>query len=106
MDNDNTNDADETEEFVLDKIFKHRTNKSKKHRYEKIVYLLNHIRWYGYEPAGDTFEPIQHISRSKVISYHKGKRLSIPLNLYESHRRINSATEGVYNRLPIGQEWS
>ena len=75
---------DDTEEFVMDKIVNHRINKSKKHRYAEVGEQLYRIRWYNLGPADDTWEPISHIPRSKVLSYHRRKNLALPDNLDES----------------------
>ena len=80
----NPNNEDETEEFVMDKIISHRINKSKKHRYADVGDLLYRIRWYDFGPSDDTWEPISHIPRSKLISYHNRKGLPLPNHLDDS----------------------
>ena len=82
--NTETQDEDDTEELVMDKIVSHRTNKSKKHRHAEVGDLLYRIRWYDFGPSDDTWEPIAHIPRSKVLSYHRKKKLPLPDNLDDS----------------------
>ena len=79
---DDNEDRDETEdeheEFVIDKIITHRVNKNKKHKYAKLNRNLYRVRWYGYLPSADTWEPVEHLPRSKVLQYFKRMKLSVP----------------------------
>lgn len=36
------------------------------------------IRWYGYSPASDPLEPIEHIPRSQILRYHRRTRTEPP----------------------------
>ena len=44
----------------------------------KIVYK---VRWHGYGPTDDTFEPIRNLPRNKVVSYYRAKKLPLPANI-------------------------
>lgn len=63
----------DTEEYTIDKIVDHETNED-----GSIVYR---VRWYSYGPDDDTLEPIGHLPRSKVVQYHRAKKLKNPSNL-------------------------
>ena len=65
------NDAEEneTEEHVMDSIVDDKVNKSRRHRYAKYGETLYRVRWYDCGPEEDTWEPIRHLPRSKVLSY-------------------------------------
>lgn len=78
---DSRNEEDETEEFFMDKIIGHHTNKSKKHQYASVGELLYRIRWYNYGPSNNTWELISQIPQSKVLLCHKRKIVPLPENL-------------------------
>lgn len=61
------------QEFVVDHIVDHVLD-------SKGVWFYQ-IRWYGYPPEEDTWEPIQHLPRSKVITYHRRTRFPLPSTL-------------------------
>lgn len=65
----------------MGKIVSHSTKKSKKHRYANVGDLFYRIRWYGYKPAEDNWQPIQKIQISRITSYHNRKRLPLSANL-------------------------
>ena len=67
-----------TEEFVIDDIISHMVNKSRRHQYANKGETLYRVRWYGFEADDDTWEPIKHLPRSKVLSYFRRKDLEIP----------------------------
>lgn len=48
------------------------------------VEVVYQIPWYGYESLDDTFEPILHLPRNNIISYHKRKKISLPADLNEA----------------------
>ena len=76
-----------TEEFVIDDIISHMVNKSRRHQYANKGETLYRVRWYGFEADDDTWEPIKHLPRSKVLSYFRRKDLEIPED-------INKAIDG------------
>lgn len=62
----------------MDKIVHQKVNKAKKHpttRKWKTLYLL---RWYDDTIDDDTWEPIENLPRSKVLSYHRLKNFQPP----------------------------
>ena len=65
----------------MDRIIDHRKNRSKRHKHAEVGETLFRIRWYGFGPTEDTWEPIAHIPRSKVVGYFKRKKLPLPDNL-------------------------
>ena len=80
-DNNEDEKEDEPDEFEMEKILAHRRNRSAKHEHAAIGETLYRIRWTGYAPNPDTWEPISHIPRSHVLRYHKQKKLAIPTNI-------------------------
>ena len=66
---------------MIDRIVTHKVNKSARHRFAKKGDALYKISWYGYGEGDDTWEPIQHLPRSKVLSYVKKKKMSVPNNI-------------------------
>ncbi|CAN8071820.1 unnamed protein product [Agarophyton chilense] len=61
------------QEFVIDRIVPHIYTPEGEVRYQ--------VRWYGFSPDEDTVEPIEHLPRSKVLSYHRRARVTLPPNL-------------------------
>lgn len=58
----------------MDRIITHRVNKNKKHKYTEAGRYLYRVRWYGYSPSDDTWELVEHLPQSKVLTYFKGKK--------------------------------
>ena len=81
---DGSRQTEEPEEFVIDRIISHEQNNDAEHPHAAFDETLYRVRWYGYQAADDTWEPITHLPRSKVISYHKRKRLAIPDDIQRS----------------------
>ena len=80
-DGDYNKNNEDPDEFVMENIVAHRKNKSTKHPHASVGELLYRIRWTGYRPSDDTWEPIIHIPPSHVLRYHKQKKLAIPSNI-------------------------
>lgn len=57
---------------------------NKTHKYPCTRENLYRVRWYGYWPNSDTWEPFRHLPRSMVLSYFKRK--DVPASWY---RRSN-----------------
>ncbi len=75
------------QEYVMERIVSHGINEDPEHPTAKVGETTYQIRWYGVDKDGDTYEPIQHIPRNKVVSYYRRKQLPLPDN-------INSAQAG------------
>ena len=71
----------DTDEYVIDEIVDTRVNKSRRNRYAKPGETLYRVRWYGYEPDDDTWEPTKHLPRSKILAFCKKKGLPIPSDI-------------------------
>ena len=71
----------DTEEFTVEKVVDNKRNRSRKYRYAKYGETLFRVIWYGYAASADTWEPIRHLPRSKVISYFKRRKIPLPDNL-------------------------
>ncbi len=39
------------------------------------------VRWYGFDPADDTWEPVENIPRHFIVQFHRGKKTKLPMNL-------------------------
>ena len=74
----------DTDELVTDKIISHKKNRLRKHPHADVGKLLYRIRWYELRPTEDTWEPITHILKSKVVGYHNRKKLPLPDNLLDT----------------------
>lgn len=59
-----------TQEYVVDSLVSHGRAEDGE--------LLFRVRWYGCGVNGDTWEPIEHLSASKVVQYVRGKRIELP----------------------------
>ena len=60
----------ESDEFYIDNIVSHQTNRDKRHPNAKVGDTLYHVRWIGYDSKDDTWEPLQNPTRSHVTSNH------------------------------------
>ncbi|CAN8062285.1 unnamed protein product [Agarophyton chilense] len=58
------------QEYVMDRICEHG-------EHEDTRELLYRVRWYGFPPEADTWEPIAHILRSQLVQYHRRMRLPL-----------------------------
>ncbi len=79
----NTTEQDdiEVESFPIDRIVAHKQNQDGTHPTARRGDILYKVRWHDYGPQDDTWEPISHLPRNKVVSYHKLKRLPLPPNI-------------------------
>ena len=68
----------------MDKVVSHGTNEDPHHPTAKVGETTYRVRWYGYGPDEDTFEPIRHLPRNKVVSYYKRRKLSLPEDIQEA----------------------
>ena len=75
---------DDLTEYVIDRIVSHRKNEDTKHPTAKLGETLYRVRWYGYDKSDDTFEPIKHLPRNKVVSYYKKIRKKVPDTINEA----------------------
>ena len=69
----------------MDSIVDDKVNKSRRHRYAKYGETLYRVRWYDCGPEEDTWEPIRHLPRSKVLSYFRRKKRSIPTDIHKAN---------------------
>ncbi|MEM9094861.1 MAG: chromo domain-containing protein [Pseudomonadota bacterium] len=75
------NDNDDEDEYVIDRIVSHGINEDNNHPSAKPGETVYRVRWYGYSASDDTYEPIRHLPRNKVVSYYKRKRLALPTDI-------------------------
>lgn len=54
-----------TEELVMEGVISHNINRYRLHNQAAYGELLYSIRWFGYGPLDDTWEPTTHLARSK-----------------------------------------
>ena len=76
--------ANDGREYVLERLRAHGTNEDAEHRFAAVGESMYLVRWEGFEADGDTWEPISHIPRSKVVSYHRTKRSALPKDLHKA----------------------
>ena len=81
---DTTRPQPESKQYVIDKIIDHGENDDENHEYAKVGQTLYRVRWYGYTAKDDTWEPVDHLPRSKVLSYCRRRRLEMPGNIDDS----------------------
>ena len=62
-----------SEEYAIDRIVAH--------AYAENGTLLYRIRWFGYGPSADTWQPTADLPRSKTTAYCTRKRLAIPASI-------------------------
>ena len=72
------------QEYVMERIISHGINRDTNHPSAKVGEMTYRVRWYGYPPDQDTYEPIRHLPRNHVVRYHKRRRLQSPANLDEA----------------------
>ena len=58
----------ESDEFFIDTIVSHKTNRDKRHPNAKVGDTLHRVCWVGYNTKDDTWEPLPNLTRSHVIS--------------------------------------
>lgn len=68
---------EEDDEFVIDKIITLKVDRDKRHNYANFRESLYRISWYVYSPSDETWEPIDNLPRSKVLSCFKRKKRPI-----------------------------
>ena len=74
-------EMDSEGEYVIDKVVDHIINEDERHPQIKRGDMLYKVRWFGYTPEDDTFEPVHHLPRSQVLSYHNRKQMPVPSNI-------------------------
>ena len=75
---------DDTQSWVIDKIVTHAYCDDSNHPHAKVGEVLYRVRWYDCTPEDDTWEPVRHLPRGKILSYHKRRKLRLPDNLDEA----------------------
>ena len=83
-DKDSSEEEDDIAEYVIDRIVSHRRNEDAEHPTAKFGETVYRVRWYGYDKSDDTFEPIRHLPRNKVVSYYKKIRKELPENINQA----------------------
>jgi hypothetical protein len=78
-----TRSIDHSHEYVMDRIVTHELADGSEPS-NPAGTLLYRVRWYGFDPCDDTWEPISNLPRSHVLRYHKRKRLAPPANINEA----------------------
>ena len=74
-------DLVENNEFYIDTVVSHKLNRNKRHPDAKVGDILYRVRWVGYGPKDDTWEPLPNLTRSHVIRYHERCNLPLPRNI-------------------------
>ena len=71
VDEDLDKDLVENNEFFIDTVVSHKVNRDKRHADAKVGDTLYRVRWVGYGPKDDTWEPLPNLTCSHVIRYHE-----------------------------------
>ena len=74
----------EDKELFIDTIVSHKQDRRRRIRKARNDSVLYRVRWRGYAPDDDTWEPIANITRSHVIDYHERNGMAIPEVLEQS----------------------
>lgn len=74
-------EKDEHEEFVIEKIVRHHVNKSHKHQHNVYGDNLYHIHCYECKHSEDIWEPIADITLSNITSYYNCRKINLPIYL-------------------------
>ena len=91
----------ENDEFFIDTIVSHKSNRNKRQANTKDGDTLYRVRWVGCHSKDDTWEPLPNLTRSHVIRYHERYNLPLPSNIdasiddaitEKSHAEINNPT--------------
>ena len=69
------------QEFSIDRIVGARINEEPAHPTADLNESMFKVRWTGYGPKDDTFEPIHHVPRNAVVSYCTRKSIALPHDL-------------------------
>ena len=65
-------EVSEDTEYVIDKVVDHAYQDEK---------LILKVKWYGYGIEDATWEPVEQLPRSAVVTYFRRKKLSLPQKL-------------------------
>ena len=100
----------ENEEFFIDTIVSHKINRNKRHADAKDGDILYRVRWVGYGPKDDTWEPLPNLTRPHVIRYHEKCNIPLPNNIEASiddgnTNEIPRSTRKSMNRLRNSREF-
>ena len=71
-------------EYVIDKIVSNSINEDPEHPTAEVGEMTFQVRWYGYDADEDTFEPVRHLPRNKIVSYCRRKKMALPPNINEA----------------------
>ena len=74
----------ENTEYVVERVVADGLNEDENHPTAKIGEPVYRVRWYGYSPSDDTWEPVKHFPRNKLVSYCHRKGVDLPPNIDES----------------------
>jgi len=72
------------QEYVLERVISHGTNEDPDHPTASVGETTYQIRWFGCDKNDDTYEPIRHIPRNKIVSYYKRIKQPLPGNINEA----------------------
>lgn len=73
--------AADTHTYVVDRVVAHGVCDDASHPSAKLGETIFRTRWYGFDSSQDTWEPITHLPRGKVLSYFRRKKLPVPENI-------------------------
>ena len=97
VDEDLDKDLVENNEFYIDTVVSHKLNRNKRHPDAKVGDILYRVRWVGYGPKDDTWEPLPNLTRSHVIRYHERGNIPLPANINTSIDDVNIKKELAIN---------
>ena len=70
-----------SEELVEDENFDVKIKTTRRNRYENCLEHIYKVIWNDFGPEEDTWKPTRHLSRSKILQFHKERKEKIPLDI-------------------------
>lgn len=92
----------EERQYVIDRVIDH-GECDDNHPTSKSGETLYRVRWYGFEHDDDTWEPIDHFSIQKLLSYYRRRRLVLPSDIDRAKTGSNRSKVPTGNPFPDNQ---
>ena len=71
-------------EFPIDRIVSCHVNTDPEHPAAALHEPVYRVRWVGFDHSHDTYEPVKHLPRNKIVSFHRSNGTALPHNLNEA----------------------
>ncbi len=71
-------------EFPIDRIISCHVNTDRNHPAAALNEPVYRVRWTGFDQQHDTYEPVEHLPRNKIVSFHRNNGTTLLHNLNEA----------------------